>query len=143
MRRWTVLMSIAVALAVGVATATAAGPSGGNAANAKLCQKGGWQTLVRSDGTAFGSEEACVSYAATGGTLKPKPTCTAGSENFAGNAESSQPTTFTGGTIDTGYGLFGGVLVQGSLLPGGFPAGAHVLTSGFDVPTFKLTFTQP
>jgi hypothetical protein len=41
----------------------------GNSANAKLCQKGGWATLVRSDGTAFASQSDCVSYGAIGGTL--------------------------------------------------------------------------
>jgi hypothetical protein len=56
----------ALALTVGVATATA---GGGNSANAKLCQKGGWQTLVRSDGSSFANQDECVSYAAKGGTL--------------------------------------------------------------------------
>src|SRR5262249_6532405 len=41
-----------------------------NSANAKLCQKGGWQTLLTSDGKPFASEQDCVSYAAKGGTLK-------------------------------------------------------------------------
>jgi hypothetical protein len=59
-------------VAVFAGTATAA--SGGNSANAKLCQKGGWENLVSSTGTAFTSEEACTSYAARGGTLSPKPT---------------------------------------------------------------------
>src|SRR5690606_14151390 len=42
---------------------------GGNSLNAKACQKNGWQDLVMSTGDAFLSEEACVSYAAQGGTL--------------------------------------------------------------------------
>lgn len=51
---------------VGVAgTAEAANKS----VNAKTCQKGGWQTVVRSDQTAFASQDACVSYAARGGVL--------------------------------------------------------------------------
>ena len=75
-------------------------------ANAKLCQKDGWQTLVRSDASGFNSEEACVSYAAEGGTLLPAP-CYAGSDDFE-YAIGSQPTTFAGGTIDTAYGIFGG-----------------------------------
>jgi hypothetical protein len=41
----------------------------GNAANAKRCQKGGWQTLKTGDGGLFTSEEACVAYAAQGGSL--------------------------------------------------------------------------
>ena len=54
------------ALTVGVATANA---GDGNSANAKLCQKGGWQSLFTATGGSFASEEACVSYAAQGGTL--------------------------------------------------------------------------
>src|SRR5262245_48900035 len=74
MRVWTtVLLATAVALAVGVAAAMAAGQGGGNSANAKLCQKGGWQKLGTSDGQGFANEEACVSYAAKGGTLTPLP----------------------------------------------------------------------
>ena len=46
----------------------------GNANNAKACQKNGWQNFVTADGSAFLSEEACVSYAAKGGTLYKKPT---------------------------------------------------------------------
>src|SRR6186997_783360 len=69
--RVSLLLAVAVALCVGVATATAAG--GGNSANAKLCQKGGWQTLGTSTGQGFANESACVSYAAKGGTLTPLP----------------------------------------------------------------------
>ena len=64
---------------------------------------------MRSDGSTFKNETECVSYGAKGGTLMPKPTCTAGSENFSGDDPGSQPTTFAGGTIDTGYGDAGGV----------------------------------
>jgi len=68
MRVWTtVCLTIAVALAVGVASATAAG--GGNSANAKLCQKNGWQTSAMSNGGGFANQDACVSYAAKGGTF--------------------------------------------------------------------------
>lgn len=56
----------ATALIVGVSAAGAA--KGGNSENAKLCQKGGWQDLVGSQGQSFASEEECVSYAAQGGT---------------------------------------------------------------------------
>jgi hypothetical protein len=57
---------VAVVLAAGVATATA---GGGNSANAKKCQKGGWQHLTTSTGESFANEGACVSYGARGGTL--------------------------------------------------------------------------
>lgn len=50
---------------VGVSSAGAA-----NSLNAKMCQKNGWTTLVRANGTTFTSEQACVSYAAKGGVLK-------------------------------------------------------------------------
>jgi len=53
-----------LALSVGVATAI-----GGNSTNAKLCQKNGWKTLYRSDGSAFANQDACVAYAAKGGTF--------------------------------------------------------------------------
>ena len=56
--------------AVGVSKASA---GGGNSPAAKLCQKGGWQNLYRSDGSTFANEGACVSYAAQGGTLRSAP----------------------------------------------------------------------
>lgn len=61
-------LSAALALSVGAATASA---GGGNSANAKLCQKDGWQSLYTGNGATFASEEDCVSYAAQGGTLYP------------------------------------------------------------------------
>jgi hypothetical protein len=61
-----VALCLAFALGV-VAPAVAAG--GGNSDNAKLCQHGGWQNWVRSDGTRFENTGGCVSYAAQGGTL--------------------------------------------------------------------------
>ncbi len=95
-----VVLGLVVALSVGVATATA---GGGNSANAKKCQNNGWTGWVRSDGSTFNNETECVSYGAKGGTLMPKPPCTAGSENFSEDAVGSRPTTFSGGTIDTAY----------------------------------------
>lgn len=67
--RILLLCCAALALTVGVATATAGGGNGGNSANAKLCQKGGWQSLYRSDGSSFANQGQCVSYAAKGGAL--------------------------------------------------------------------------
>ena len=84
MRKYIWLVAAAaltVSLSVGVASASA---GGGNSANAKLCQKGGWMNLVASDGTTFASEQACVSYGARGGTLRPKPTCTGVTQTFDG-----------------------------------------------------------
>ena len=42
---------------------------GGNSANAKPCQKAGWQTLMDSSATAFASEGDCVSHGAHGGAI--------------------------------------------------------------------------
>lgn len=55
----------------GVALAGADAPSSakGNSANAKRCQKNGWQTLQSGDGGAFADETACVAYAAQGGLV--------------------------------------------------------------------------
>ena len=66
-------------LSVGMAASASAQPSAtasGNSSNAKLCQKGGWMQLVTSDGAPFANQGECVSYAARGGTLVPKPTAT-------------------------------------------------------------------
>lgn len=43
----------------------------GNSDSAHACQKGGWQTLARSERAtlAFASEDECVAYGAHGGTL--------------------------------------------------------------------------
>jgi hypothetical protein len=68
--RIALALCAALALSIGVATATAAG---GNSANAKLCQKGGWMNVQGSDGTQFASEDECVSYGAHGGTIVAIP----------------------------------------------------------------------
>src|SRR5689334_19717790 len=75
-----------------------------------------------------------VSLSASVAKALPPPTCTAGSENFSEDADGSQPTTFSGGTIDTAYGLNGGIRVQGSSWGGTFPDGTHLLFTGDDVP---------
>jgi hypothetical protein len=64
---WSLAVVVAVT-GVCVATPALAG-KGGNSANAKACQKGGWMNLVRSDQTSFKNQGACVSYGAHGGTL--------------------------------------------------------------------------
>jgi hypothetical protein len=64
-----VLFGATLALMSGVGTAAA---GGGNSDAAKACQQGGWQTLVRQDGTGFKNTGDCVSYAAQGGGLVPK-----------------------------------------------------------------------
>jgi hypothetical protein len=64
----TAVVVVCTALTVGIATATA---GGGNSANAKLCQKNGWQTLATATGDTFQSADECTSYAARGGVLHP------------------------------------------------------------------------
>ncbi len=49
----------------------------GNSGNAKLCQHGGWQNWVRSDGTPFSNTGDCVSYGAHGGVLTAPAAITA------------------------------------------------------------------
>ena len=46
----------------------------GGCAYAKLCQKGGWQSLFQSNGSGFASQGACVSYGAHGGFILTTPT---------------------------------------------------------------------
>jgi len=135
--RIMLVLCTAAALAVGVSTATA---GGGNSDAAHACQQGGWQELVREDGTPFKNTGDCVSYAAHGGKLKSA--CVAGSDNFSGDAEFSNPTTFAGGTIDTAYGPDGNIRIEGSSWAGFFAAGTHLVFTGFDVGTFHLTFTH-
>ena len=63
-------------LVLTVAVGTA---SGGNSANAKLCQKGGWASsglqTATGESIAFANQDACVSYGARTGPLF-KPTLT-------------------------------------------------------------------
>lgn len=141
---WSVmLVALTLALSVGVATASA---GGGNSANAKLCQHGGWMNLQGSEGTQFANQGGCVSFGAHGGTIVAKPTCTAGSDNFSSDAEFSVPTTWAGGTIDGPYGPGGSVRVEGSSwFSGTFPIGTHVLfTGGLGASApFRLSFSNP
>src|SRR5262249_44407055 len=131
--RMILVLCAALALTVGVSPVSA---GGGNSDAATACQQGGWQNLMREDGTGFKNDGDCVSYAAHGGKLL---SC-AGSENFSEFPELSMPTTFSGGTIDTPYGVQpAGVLVQGSIYNGDFPPGTHVLFSGLTLRSFQLS----
>jgi hypothetical protein len=68
------LKKVIFTLVVAAATAAIMVPlaGAGNSDNAKACQQGGWQNLVRQDGTGFTNTGDCVSYAAQGGVLTPK-----------------------------------------------------------------------
>jgi len=68
MKRLLIVTAVACLALLTVSATQAKGP-GGNSPSAKACQKGGWQTKVRPDGTPFTSEQACTSYAAMGGQL--------------------------------------------------------------------------
>jgi hypothetical protein len=72
-------------LLVAAATAALMVPlalAGGNSDNAKACQKGGWQNLVRQEnGTGFNNQDECVAYGAHGGVLQAKPPAVTGPIN--------------------------------------------------------------
>jgi hypothetical protein len=95
-------------LTFGVTVAAAGGPKpgkGGNSANAKKCQKNGWKTLVRSDGSSFRNQGDCVSYAAHGNTLVQKTQSQLDCESFAG-AYSTNPATDLSGIVNLPGGTF-------------------------------------
>jgi hypothetical protein len=64
------------AIAVPVAGASLASAAS-NAGNVKLCQKSGWQNVVRQDGSTFQNQSDCIKYAARRGTLATSPIQTA------------------------------------------------------------------
>lgn len=69
MRRTVIALLAVVALAL-----TPLSPAqASNKAVAKQCQKNGWTSLYRSDGTTFASQDACVSYGAKGGQILTAP----------------------------------------------------------------------
>ena len=100
--RLVLVLCLMSALTVGVATATA---GGGNSANAKLCQKGGWQILFQSTGGGFASEDACVAYGAQGGTISttnPNPYPASNADCTAiGGTFSTDPSTDHSGNPGT------------------------------------------
>jgi hypothetical protein len=61
------LLAALLCTLVFAAGALAAG--GGNSANAKLCQKEGWRTLMDSSTSPFANAGECVSYGAHGGAI--------------------------------------------------------------------------
>jgi hypothetical protein len=64
-----IIAAVAVA-ALAVPTLAIAG--GGNSDAANTCKQGGWQNLVRQDGTGFADQGPCVSYVVNGGVPKAK-----------------------------------------------------------------------
>jgi hypothetical protein len=63
------LAVLAVLASAFVLAGGALAADGGNSDNAKLCQKGSWQTLMDSSANQFANEGACVSYGAQGGAI--------------------------------------------------------------------------
>jgi hypothetical protein len=105
----------ALLVAGGAVSATALA-GGGNAPNAKQCQKNGWQGLVTSTGSTFGSQQECVAYAATGGALYPisaRPCLNGGWQN---PAQRGDGTAFRSEAYCLSYTSVGGVVYKPSLV---------------------------
>jgi len=66
MRFIIILAAVAATLVFAGSTVAA---NGGNSANAKLCQKGGWKTLMDASAKPFSGSDDCVSYGAEGGLI--------------------------------------------------------------------------
>ena len=69
------MKKVIAALLVAAGTAAIAVPlafAGGGNSEANACKQGGWQNLLRQDGTGFKNQGDCVSYAVQGGTLVAK-----------------------------------------------------------------------
>jgi hypothetical protein len=100
-------LAAALALTLLIATPGASaspGSGSGNSGNAKLCQKGGWQSEYRSDGTRFASVGDCVSYAAHGGTLTSSPPFVNHAPQGAdGTVTTSENSTYTFAAGDFGF----------------------------------------
>jgi hypothetical protein len=132
MKRRAVLLAAALAILVLVVAPIAGAkkkppkPGGGpgNSPNAKACQKGGYLSLVGSDGTTFKNVGKCVSFAAHGGTFATGLIIPAGKKATLSNAQFGDlllptaplaPNTFTncpGDPLAYGYQLNLGANVQ-------------------------------
>jgi hypothetical protein len=134
---------LAAGLMVGLVVVGVVSPAGAasNAANAKLCQKNGWQSLESSNGATFANQEGCVSYGAHGGQLfSPKLTITPNSvvldETFVVTATGFHP--LSDGTLIFSSAVFSdrvseptdanGVMTSSVSFGGCFPNGVHNIT---------------
>jgi len=108
----TAVVVVCTALTVGIATATA---GGGNSANAKLCQKNGWQTLVTATGDTFQSADECTSYAARGGVLHPLSSAPCLDGGWQAPAQQSDGTGFGSEADCTAYTAGNGRVFKPSL----------------------------
>jgi hypothetical protein len=90
----------------------ASASSGGNAVNAKLCQKGGWSNVMDSSAHKFANEDACVSYAAHNGAIYPLATL---------HVDACKDQPYDGLCIDlTGSGLEPGSVADTTIFKNGF-----------------------
>ena len=122
--RLSAIAAVSAALLIAALAASgAASAGGGNSAAAKLCQKGGWQTLVTSGGTAFASEEACTSYGAAGGAFFPKASAPCLNGGWQAPAQRSDGTAFSSGSDCTTYTSGGGVVYKPTLFLAGEGSG--------------------
>jgi hypothetical protein len=111
MKRRLLLLAFTLVVAVGVGSSVALA-GGGNSANAKLCQKNGWEALQTSSGGTLSSQGDCVVYAANGGPLfAPRLTATdSGCQVFEGfDVWTISATGFTPNS--TGVVTFDGIVV--------------------------------
>jgi hypothetical protein len=94
---------------------------GGNAANAALCQAGGYPgVLLAQDGTAFKNEGKCTSYGAKGGQI-------AGVNETAGAAEGGLfPISASGFGLKPGSAFF----IGGRYQPSGISFGGSLEVAG-------------
>ena len=125
----------AVSAALLFAASGTALAGGGNSANAKKCQKDGWQTLVTSTGATFAGEEECTSYAAHGGALFPLSAAPCLNGGWQAPAQRSDGTGFSSEADCIAYTSTGGVVYKPSLLAVPSHAGEEeniaVIASGF------------
>jgi hypothetical protein len=115
-------VALAVAVSALVLVGGAVATPGGNSANAKLCQHGGWATLMDATGTPFVSDGQCVSHGAHDGVIYALATITV-------ELCSSQP--FDGICVNTtGSGLGPGSAMVTTL----YKNGAFLQFSSINVP---------
>ncbi len=125
----------------------ASADTGGNSANAKLCQKGGYVNYARADGTTFASEGQCVSYAAQGGTLVPLPDLRLNTKCITDAASHTLNCTFTVTNIGAGPTNGASILLQSGMSTttnGTFASAASSGTCTFvNDPNNRPTITFP
>jgi hypothetical protein len=117
---WTAARLAMALLAAGLLCVISA-PVASAAPGAKVCHKGGWETLYRSDGTTFTSDKECSAFATHGGAALGLTTVAASDfwvfeVSGFGLEPLSSITAFSGGTSIT-Y-PFDAVNRQGIVLPG-------------------------